>query len=285
MEFPALLLQPPASTDRDRPKKKEKKEREREREKGKKRSERIHAPADLLSFFFFFFPFFFHYSRDVHLFPGLVDVAFSFRRLYAPTMDRRLALKFRFCPRQFLLSLSLCSRPVTIPSFTLPLSLSLFLSRFLSIIDSKKFHVARETFSLSRVPLFHEARPRAGRLSFELPENAPSNVDETYFFPCCRGGPFDLLSRRLGCSAAGRRRDARKRGFPLGARSQFTEELILLSTKSSRRGRKRKRERERERGREFRKKPSSSVARVASKGKWDALIASSGLFPHCFGPR
>lgn len=32
---------------------------------------------------------FFHYSRNVHLFAGLVDVAFSFQRLYAPTMGRR----------------------------------------------------------------------------------------------------------------------------------------------------------------------------------------------------
>lgn len=32
---------------------------------------------------------FFHYSRNVHLFAGLVDVAFSFQRLYAPTMAGR----------------------------------------------------------------------------------------------------------------------------------------------------------------------------------------------------
>lgn len=155
---------------------------------------------------------------------------------------------------------SLYSRPATTSSLT----------PSLSIIDRKKFHVARETFSLSRVPLFDKARPRTGRLSFELPETAPSNGTK-HIFPCSRSR-FGLLSRRLGCFATSRCRDAGKRGFPLGIRSQFTEELILLSTK---------------RGREVRKEPT--VARVtteaASKRKWDALIASFGLFLHCFGPR
>lgn len=214
----SCFITSPPGVDRPRPTRVD----SRRGKKRKKRNERIHAPVDrrsreesgVVSFFL-------HYSRDVHLFPGLVDVAFSFRRLYAPTMDRRLMLKFRFCPRQFFF-FSLYSRPATTLSHT----------PSLSIIDRKKFHVARETFSLSRVLLFDKARPRTGRLSFELPETAPSNGAK-HIFPCSRSR-FGLLSRRLGCSATSRCRDARKRGFPLGTRSQFTEELILLSTKRGR---------------------------------------------------
>ena len=60
----------------------------------KERNERIHAPVDRgkrpISLSLSLFPLsFFHYSRNVHLFAGLVDVAFSFQRLYAPTMGRR----------------------------------------------------------------------------------------------------------------------------------------------------------------------------------------------------
>lgn len=60
----------------------------------KERNERIHAPVDRgkrpISLSLSLPPLsFFHYSRNVHLFAGLVDVAFSFQRLYAPTMAGR----------------------------------------------------------------------------------------------------------------------------------------------------------------------------------------------------
>lgn len=127
----SCFITSPPGVDRPRPTRVDSR---RGKKKRKKRNERIHAPVDrrsreesgVVSFFL-------HYSRDVHLFPGLVDVAFSFRRLYAPTMDRRLTLKFRFCPRQFLFfSLSIAGQLLL--RLLLPLCLSLTGKSFTSLV-------------------------------------------------------------------------------------------------------------------------------------------------------
>ena len=118
-----------------------------------------------------------------------MDVAFSFRRLYAPTMDRRLALKFRFCPRQFLLSLFLCSRPVTIPSFTHSLththSLSLSFSLvFCLSLTAKSFTSLVKLSHCLRVPLFHGrlGHGLAGYRSNYLKTRHPTGRN-IFFFP------------------------------------------------------------------------------------------------------
>lgn len=150
---------------------------------------------------------FFHYSRNVHLFAGLVDVAFSFQRLYAPTMGRRTEVSI--------------PSPSSIPFFPLFSTTGVHPTPPLT---GKSF--TRRSWNFLIVPaspLFHEARPRAARLSFELPETAPSNGAK-HIFPSLLPVSIHCAPPPPTCFPVG---VATREGF-LPPRSQFTEELIPL---------------------------------------------------------
>lgn len=206
VEFPALLLQPLCAADLER---RDPQETGREGKKnGTKGYMLLWIVGRDLSLSLSLFPLsFFHYSRNVHLFAGLVDVAFSFQRLYAPTMGRRTEVSI--------------PSPSSIPFFPLFSTTGVHPTPPLT---GKSF--TRRSWNFLIVPaspLFHEARPRAARLSFELPETAPSNGAK-HIFPSLLPVSIHCAPPPPTCFPVG---VATREGF-LPPRSQFTEELIPL---------------------------------------------------------